>query len=310
MAANRNEYIEKCSKKLHEINDDLIRMPGLITEQHVNCFSHQIYDSVRRIEYIFHIRDAKHSPLRMDPQSELFDPLKASILHLQKGNIEEAYWLIFLAVHFGKHARNGWSLARKVYGRLGEDGIWGWAEISSGLDLFTDWLAKNYNAFSDEKFSNHRKYESLNAQSNAGTAAVFKSYVEWVQKFGGHVSMIRDIHQKIGQNPGDVFDYMYRSMDDVKRFGRLGRFDFLTMLGKLGIAPIHPDSAYLWHNATGPKKGARLLFGGAVDANISPTQLDENLRVLDSGLHIGMQALEDSMCNWQKSPNLYLYFRG
>ena len=40
-------------------------------------------------------------------------------------------------------------------------------------------------------------------------------------------------------------------MDTVQRFGRLGKFDFLTMLGKLGIAPIEPGITFL-KGATGP----------------------------------------------------------
>ena len=103
---------------------------------------------------------------------------------------------------------------------------------------------------------------------------------------------------------------MYRSMTSVYRFGRLGRFDFLTMLGKLGISPIEPGSAYLWHNATGPKKGARLLFGGNSSASITPKDLDELLMLIDGSLGVGMQALEDSLCNWQKSPTSYQYFKG
>jgi hypothetical protein len=32
----------------------------------------------------------------------LFDPLKAAVLHYRRGRVDEAYWLVFLAVHFGK----------------------------------------------------------------------------------------------------------------------------------------------------------------------------------------------------------------
>jgi len=122
--------------------------------------------------------------------------------------------------------------------------------------------------------------------------------------------MVKGIHKKIGQNPKEVFDFMYRSMDAVARFGRLGRFDFLTMLEKLGIAPIEPGSAYLWHNATGPLLGAKLLFEGDASATISARQLDTKLQKLDEHLKVGMQTLEDALCNWQKSPGKFISFRG
>ena len=84
------------------------------------------------------------------------------------------------------------------------------------------------------------------------------------------------------------------------RFGRLGRFDFLTMLGKLGIAPVQPGSAYLWHDASGPLAGAKLLLLGDADAKVPARQLDAQLEDLDKHLKVGMQTLEDALCNWQK----------
>jgi Alpha-glutamyl/putrescinyl thymine pyrophosphorylase clade 3 len=91
----------------------------------------------------------------------------------------------------------------------------------------------------------------------ARSGAVIASYVNWIAPPHTHLQMIQEVHTKVGQNPGAVFDALYGSMDSVMGFGRLGKFDFLTMLGKLGVAPIEPDSAYLV-GATGPLQGARL----------------------------------------------------
>lgn len=113
----------------------------------------------------------------------------------------------------------------------------------------------------------------------------------------------------MGQEPGETFDWLYRSMNQVQRFGRLGIFDYLTMLGKLGVAPIEPPSAYL-SGATGPLKGARLLFANDPKGRLSAKTLDGYLKELDGQLGVGMQALEDSLCNWQKSPNKFTPFRG
>jgi hypothetical protein len=92
---------------------------------------------------------------------------------------------------------------------------------------------------------------------------------------------------------------------NVLRFGRLARFDYLAMLGKLGLAGIKPGSTYL-NGATGPLRGARLLFG--VTANHSV--LDGWLGELDEELQVGMQVMEDALCNWQKSPSVFEPFRG
>jgi hypothetical protein len=102
---------------------------------------------------------------------------------------------------------------------------------------------------------------------------------------------------------------MYKSMGAVARFGRTAKFDYLAMLGKLALAEIEPDSAYVI-DATGPLIGARLLFGGSRQSALSARILDAWLVDLDSFLMVGMQPLEDAICNWQKSSTVFKGFRG
>lgn len=285
-------------------------LPGIRREAQRTCLARQMVDSVRRIQYVHHVRDTQISPNRADPTSAIFDPVRASVLKLRQGDLNEAYWLVFLSTHFGKHASKGWQLCGKVYGRIGEPGLWDWQNVSSDVNGFRDWLRRSRPLLPGDRFSNHRKYESLDPDSPSGTGSVVASYVALITSFGNHRDMIVSAHKSVGQRPEAVFDYLYHAMAGVRRFGRLGRFDFLTMLGKLGIAPILPGSAYLWHNATGPKKGAALLFSDDASAAAEISELDRKLIELDSHLGVGMQVLEDSLCNWQKSPSAYIYFRG
>lgn len=62
--------------------------------------------------------------------------------------------------------------------------------------------------------------------------------------------------------------------------------------------------------ATGPLTGAKLLFGGNPTANLSCSDLDARLIQLEAYLNVGMQAVEDALCNWQKSPGVFRSFRG
>jgi hypothetical protein len=103
-----------------------------------------------------------------------------------------------------------------------------------------------------------------------------------------------------------AFDLIYVSMDQVFRFGRTARFDFLTLLSRLQLLPIAPSRAYL-QNATGPLHGAKLLFGGSP---ATPLVLDQRLTDLDHHLRLGPDTLEDALCNWQKSPTAFKPFRG
>jgi hypothetical protein len=289
-------------------------LTGLAGAGHLDILVLQIIDSLRRVEFAHHIRDARHDPARMDPASDMFDPLRAAVLHNRGGEPDEAWWLVFLATHFGKHAIDGWRLTRDVYGKLGQGGKWDWATISRNPSAVQTWLATNENALRGadgvlRRFSSHRKYESLKTFSKMGTAGILASYVDWVGPPKTHADIIRELHKVVGQDPQVVFATLYKSMDVVQRFGRLGKFDFLAMLGKLDIAPIDPGSTFL-KGATGPLAGARLLFGGTPDANLSAAELEAALVGFGQSTGLGAQVLEDALCNWQKSPGTYMRFRG
>jgi hypothetical protein len=288
-------------------------LPGVKNEAARKVLVEQIIESLRRIEYAHLIRDSrKIDPNRANSSSAIFDPIRAAVLRMRNGEFDEAFWLIFLSVHFGKHSKDGWRLARDIYGALGGT-PWTWARVSANPQAFRAWLAKNEAKLRNDgvsrRFSNHRKYESLSASSPAGTAAAIESYVNWVSPPRTHQQLIQSAHRTVGQNPMEVFDYLYQSMNAVRRFGRLGKFDYLTMLGKLGLAPIEPGSAY-FSGATGPLRGARLLFGGNPSTKLNCNQLDDLLNELNGYLNVGMQVLEDSLCNWQKSPKKFKSFRG
>jgi hypothetical protein len=295
--------------KLVKFDSEVEPLLGVKNGTARSVFVEQIVDSLRRIEFVHTVRDGKLDPRRADPSSDLFDPIRAAAFKMRKGELDEAFWLIFLSTHFGKHVKHGWGLTRAVYG--GSNGeTWTWERVTKNVKAFRGWLHKNEAVFKAKyAFSNHRKYQSLSANSDVGTGAVVASYVSWMAPPRTHLQMIQEVHTKVGQDPQAVFDFLYRSMNAVMGFGRLGKFDFLTMLGKLGVAPIEPGSAYLV-GATGPLQGARLLFTNDTKAKVKPHELDARLTLLDSYLSVGMQVLEDSLCNWQKSPRKFVSFRG
>ena len=51
-------------------------------------------------------------------------------------------------------------------------------------------------------------------------------------------------------------------------------------------------------------------FGAPPRLQESPVNLDRWLVELNNELKVGMQVLEDSLCNWQKSPEKFKPFRG
>ncbi|MNP36364.1 hypothetical protein D3C76_1297480 [compost metagenome] len=187
--------------------------------------------------------------------------------------------------------------------------IWSWINVTSNPDEFIQWLADNHIKLGRlGAFGNHRKYESLNPKKRNWNGAIIKSYIDWVHSFGDHLDLIKTFEEK-SINKKNRFNMLYKSMSSVLRFGRTAKFDYLTMLEKLDIMDIEADSTYM-SEATGPKRGANLLFFGTRTSGYSPELLEKWISDLDMDLNIGMQIIEDSLCNWQKSPNAFIKFRG
>jgi len=302
--------------KLTQFNRKKHELPGIRASKNRQAFIAQLIDSVHRIRYVLLIRERDISPRRADPSSDLFDPLKAAIWHHRQGNIDEAYWLVFLSVHFGKNLRTGWRLVRDIYGSLGNAKAWDWARISTNPAAFRQWLAKHQARLKGgdgvhRHFGNHRKYQSLDANSRTGTGEAIESYIRWVNPPRTHVQLVKDVQVKASNDPRKTFDGLYHLLHAVTSFGRMAKFDYLTMLGKMGLAPIEPGSTYML-GATGPFTGSKLLFCGSTSTKLHHSDIEKWLEELEAmlGLPFGMQVLEDAICNWQKSPSKFKRFRG
>lgn len=285
-------------------------LPGIVDPVWRETLVAQLISSLRRIEYIRMLHAKMIDGRRLDPASSLFDPLQGSLLLSRKGEADEAIWLAFIGTHFGKHLKDGWKLPALVFGSFGRGPLWTAARYGADPQQFDDMLAENRVRLIDPRqsgrFSNHRQYQSKKPEV---IARVFRSFHAWQFESGGFDAKVRSIHRKVGQQPTLAFDALYRSMNNVYGFGRLGNFDFLTMIGKLHLAPIEPGSVYL-SGATGPLSGAKLLFHGDRDFPTGAKALGNRVDALDPYLNVGKQALEDSLCNWQKSPERYVYFKG
>jgi hypothetical protein len=314
--------LKLCAEQRVPLNHRLVAfgkshsLPGIKSDAKRGALVGQLIESMRRVRYVSIIRDRDISDERGDASSELFDPLKAAILRHREGQADEAFWLIFIFVHFGKNYRTGWRLARDVYSALGQGITWTWQRVSEDPKAFRRWLARNQKELRSKAtprhFGNHRKYESLDAVSSTGTGAAVETYIKWVAPPRTHLQLVHEAEVECDGDPRRMFDFLYRSMSSVARFGRTARFDYLAMVGKIGLAAIEPGATYM-NSATGPLKGARLLFGGRRDAALSAPTLEHKLAELEKALHVGpfgMQVLEDALCNWQKSPGVFIPFRG
>jgi hypothetical protein len=289
-------------------------LPGIESDAALGTFVFQIIESVRRIRFISQIDARPISPERLNPNSELFDPIRAALIRRRHGDLDEAGWLVFLFTHFGKNLKSGYQLIRDVYGRLGAANPWNWNAVANDVWHFRHWLGRNQAALKTDVhahrgFGNHRKYQSLDAWKRDGTGAAVESYVLWVRNAGGHEALFNSALEAANGDGKNAFKRLYKDMRAVRSFGRTAKFDYLSMIGKTGVAAIEPDSVY-FQSATGPVDGARLLFGGRTDAPIPVSQVEQYSDALADALGLGKQVIEDSLCNWQKSPTVPERFRG
>ena len=303
----RQQQIQEISDQLRDHHQNVRPLPGIANPVARETLAMQIVASLRREEY-FHVIQQRGpiSADRVNPHLDSFEAELGVVHLLQQNAFDEAAWLVFLMVHLAKPGDSGWLRLRDIYGKLGQGG-WDWGSVSSNPIAFEQWLAANWQSIRG-KFGNHRKYESLEPGKQRAMGPAVVSYVNWVNAEGGHQALFSQIVLNAGNDPHIIFDAFYKALP-VKGYGRLGRFDWTAMLARYGFIPAEAGSAYLQH-ATGPKTGMRLLFTGNSNAGTSHVTLQEWLDQLDGTLNVGMEVLEDSICNWQKKPTVLEHFKG
>lgn len=297
--------------RLHQALDDFDAevepLVGLASDDTREVFVAQLIESQRRNRFIGYLLRADLTPAARDPASGAFDPLRAAVLASRRGDYDEACWLVFLSVHFGRAKTTGWLLPTDFYGRLGQGGTWDWASAIAHTSQMRDWLDAHRTTLTARggRFGNHRKRESLDGWSPLGTGAVLSSYIGWVGD--SHADRFEDFAGETA--PSARFARLYASLASVTRFGRIARFDYLSMMGKLDLLDVVPDGLHLI-GASGPQYGARLLLTGHPKGEPRNRELERRLAPLQDRLGVTFDVLEDALCNWQKSPSSFVSFRG
>jgi hypothetical protein len=278
---------------------------GLPDIQTINTLAMQFVASRRREDYYHLVQLKSVAAHRADPNSPTFDAERAVAFHMQQGNVDEAGWLIFLMTHFARRPDTNWLRLQEVYGRLGA-GVWNWQTVSANPAAFYQWLAANWQKIQGA-FGNHRKYESLDPNAFRPMSRAVADYLAWIGP-AGHAASFAQAVLKAGNNPHTIFDHLYGTLK-VFSFGRLAKFDYLSLVGRYGLAPIEAGHAYL-PGATGPARGARLLIDGNPTSNTSLAALQGRLTLVDGHINVGMAIMEDALCNWQKSPRAFVHYVG
>ena len=255
-------------------------LPGLSDpaslERFVECIEQSLIDHAA-------IRAGKNLPKATRGPGPEFEPF-AEIKRLAEDDWHEAIWLAALATAVGwDRPESIGQLRRGMY--QGEPWTWTRVVADGGREM-AHWIDANSEELHQvAKFGDHRAYQSHRATSPTSTGKVVASLAGWLE------SSWSELH------PNTIdFDRLYHSMEPAVGFGRTARFDFLRLVGLLGLAPIEPEKCY-FEASSGPQRGARLLFG-LPDAG--PVELERRAAGLCHALGVSAQIAEDTCCQWQK----------
>lgn len=209
------------------------------------------------------------------------------------GDLNEAIWRAFLAVHFGRQSAKNEaqeaSAGRFLCG-FGNAPMWTWERTAKDLDELLIWLHAHEHELQTLMYGSHRKYESKQPDA---LYEVISSCIEWVNAQGGTPFAAMTLPHI---NPEDYFHVLYKAFKPIAHFGgRLGRFDLASLLGELHLLDVVPDSTYL-EGASGPLDGAKLLLGRDLSAARLTTIADD----LAKRLAIPYDYMETALCDWPK----------
>jgi hypothetical protein len=269
-------------------------LAGLHSRESQARFAQKLFDSEKKLRALKLGKFVGST----DPCQRDFHPLKAIVETFNAGNRDEAIWLAFLFTHFGWDPRSPRmrDTVRLFYGKFGK-GLWDWKTVYECPNAVKDWMDANRKEIKRLKFGNHRKYETNNPDSPIGTPAVIHSFVEWVRQTAQNGPYEALCAVAKGRTPEIAFDNLNKGIA-VTRFGRTARFDFLCLLGNLGILQISPPHCYL-AEGTGPRTGAIKMVMGERNGQFT-AEVDETIRKFRKHLGVSVEAMEDALCNWQK----------
>ena len=182
------------------------------------------------------------------------------------------------------------AIPRDIYGAMGGTeplGLGpGWQPTPPD---FRTWLAANQDALKTDgiirQFGNHRKYESMKTK-NPGDGCGGTELCHLGSPPRTHAELFRALSSRRRRWEACLRN-LYRSMGSVISFGRTAKFDYLTMIGKLNLAPIEPGPS-LQTERPAPS-GAPASFSSGVRPQPAPRprQLDDWLVELDAQLGWG-----------------------
>jgi len=245
-------------------------------QRFVDCIGQSLIDHAA-------IRAGRNLPKAVRGPGPEFEPF-AEIMRLAEVDWHEAVWLA------GITTAVGWDRPESIgqlYNTLYEGAPWTWSRVvPDGGSAMAEWIEDRAELLHQvAKFGDHRAYQSHRATAPTSTGRVVRSLVGWLVLS----------ENQLRANGAD-FDQLYSAMEPVVGFGRTARYDFLRLLGLLGLAPLTPRKCY-FEGSSGPQRGARRFFGKPL---ATCEDLETHTKRVGAALRLQPMILEDVLCQAQK----------
>ena len=287
-------------QKLREFDTHIYPLPGLESGEALKSFASALCNAIDEVLIASEPLGLVTSGEVFDYDSSKFDPLLTAMWHCNLGKIEEACWLLFLCSYFGKHPKKGWNFLRSVYSAFDGKIPWNWSQVSGRSEEFGNWLLFNQPELKKIRgLGNAYKYYTFDRNKAIEMVAQIQSYIVWVKSKVNHVKLFGDIPDYHAIEPSASFQYCYQEMSVQTALKKSVQFDYLALIGNLGIARIQPGHLYL-NDILLPKRGTKWLFDIKKSDKIPVSELNMRMSLLVNYLELpfGIQIVQKALGKW------------
>lgn len=221
-----------------------------------------------------------------DPSEIDFNPMAAAAWYHFRQETDEACWLLFLRSYIGRHVKQNWNLLRAIYGGSTDGKEWTWKQVSKDGEIFRDWLLHHQDGLAKNgSMGEAHKYVAFTSEKASKMGRDIQSYIRWVKSEGSHQELLTKSVNISKEQPAVAFHHLYQSMIEQVKVKKSINFNYLSLIGAIGLARVEPEKPYL-NDLLFSKIGARWLFGSDKTNKIPTNELNDMVISLARHLEI------------------------
>jgi hypothetical protein len=230
--------------------------------------------------------------------------LYGEIRALAEEDIERATWMCFLAAYLSPlEGDDPFSGVRLVLAAAANDGdaregaLGGESVLGDGALLASEKMLVDGNALNEGGALDGLGRIPLGPRTShdpARGASTLRAYRDWVGRAG---SQRQAFEGDPGWSPERRFERGFERLA-LTGFGRMGRYDLLVTVGRLGLYELRADSLHLTSASESHFGDLTTLAAKRVFAIGDPLLLERRARTLADAISVPVEALDLALANW------------